>query len=339
MSENVKKSTMIIAEIGLNHNGDYEQARQMVIAAAEAGVNAVKFQNFRTEDFLSDRSMTFTYQSAGETVTEPFFDMCKRNEFNSEWLPDLVALSKKLGVEFLSTPTSLEGIADLVKVGCSYIKNGSDYLTHIPLLRAMGETGMTVIISTGMSGVDDIDAAMAVLPRDRTIVLHCTSAYPTLIKDVNLRRMTAIAERYGMPVGFSDHTAGWQAAVQAVTLGAVVIEKHFTLDHDLPGPDHWFSSTPDELATLIVEVRKAEVRLGLGDLTPADIEAEHMEEWRIGVQSACDLESGHILSVDDVVFRKPAEGILPKDIEQWYGRRLNRPVAVHMPLQPEYFCK
>lgn len=330
----------IIAEIGLNHNGEFDLARRSVEAAAKAGCDAVKFQNFRTEDFIRDRAQTFTYKSQGKEVTESFYELCKRNEFKPEWMGELSELAKKLGMEFLSTPTSEEGIRDLKNAGCSYVKNGSDYLTHLPLLRMMAESGMAVIVSTGMADDRDIDAALGALKPalpDRVTLLHCTSNYPTTPENTNLRRMTALRERYGLPVGFSDHTEGWQAAVQAVTLGATMIEKHFTLDRDLPGPDHWFSATPNEMAELVNEVRRAESCLGDAAIKPAKGEMATRNEYRIGLVAAKDLAAGDSLTEDMVAFRKPAHGLLPRDLPNYLGRRLAGPVVKEQTLCQEDF--
>ena len=226
-SVSLPNKTFIVSEIGLNHNGDYELACKSVIAAAEAGSDAVKFQSFKTEDFVRNNKELFTYKSQGKEITEPFYDLCKRNEFKREWLKPLKVLCADLDVEFISTPTSEEGVEDLRAAGCRYVKNGSDYLTHVSLIEAMSKSGMVVILSTGMAYRSDVDAAITALgdayPK-RTILLHCTSAYPTEPKDVNLNRMILLRENYKTTVGFSDHTEGFEASVQAVTLGAKVIE-------------------------------------------------------------------------------------------------------------------
>ncbi len=332
--------TFIIAEVGLNHNGDFELAKKSVSAAVEAGCDAVKFQNFVTEDFVRDRDQLFTYQSQGKEVTEPFYDLCKRNEFRKEWLSPLKTLCDELNIEFISTPTSEMGIEELGAIGCRYVKNGSDYLTHVSLISAMAKSGMTVILSTGMGDQSDIDAAILALGDaypENVIMLHCTSAYPTQTSDVNLSKMLQLKKVYKTTVGFSDHTEGSIAAVQAVTLGAEIIEKHFTLDHNLPGPDHWFSSTPDEMADLVAAVRQAENRLGSADLSPAEVELENRDAFRIGVVAEADFEKGHIVKSEDVAFRKPGSGILPRDLEKYLGRTLVRPVAKHAPLHPEDF--
>lgn len=332
--------TFIIAEVGLNHNGDFEIARQSVLRAAEIGCDAVKFQNFITEDFIRDRSQLFTYKSQGREVTEPFYDLCKRNEFKKHWLGPLKSLCDENNIEFLSTPTSSQGVEDLRAIGCNYVKNGSDYLTHTPLLKSMGESGMSVIVSTGMADQADIEAALKALGDgclQRTILLHCTSAYPTPPDATNLNKMVALAEKFQIPVGFSDHTEGYHAAVQAVTLGARVIEKHFTLDHNFPGPDHWFSSEPDEMATLVSQVRVAEQRMGSAAIRPADVEYETRDSFRIGVVAEHDLAAGQSLGPGDFAFRKPCLGILPKDIDGYVGRPVNKDILCDQPLNPEDF--
>ena len=335
-----QRHTFIIAEVGLNHNGNLDLARESVAAAAHAGCDAVKFQNFKTEDFVRDRTQMFTYKSQGTEVTEPFFDLCKRNEFQPEWLGPLKSLCDEIGVELISTPTSIDGIEDLRRAGCTYVKNGSDYLTHPPLIRAMGQSGMKVILSTGMGTQDDIDAAVLALGAaypDNAVLLHCTSAYPTHPQDINLNRMVRLQSHYDCAVGFSDHTEGSIAAVQAASLGAAMIEKHFTLDHELPGPDHWFSSTPGEMAELVSDVRQAEVRLGSGDLVPAAGELETRDAFRIGVVAEIDLDTGHVLGAGDFAFRKPGSGLLPRDIDDYLGRTLVRRVPKESPLSPEDF--
>lgn len=330
----------IIAEIGLNHNGRYELAREAIEVAAGIGVNAVKFQNFKTEDFLTDRTILYTYKNRGKEISEPLYDICKRSEFKREWIAPLKGLCDELGIEFISTPTSEEGVKDLVDSGVKFIKNGSDYLTHIPLLRFMGATGLTVILSTGMAYKEEIDEAVSAVSqcgKSQVILLHCTSNYPAKDTDVNLNRMVALRDRYGLPVGFSDHTEGWMAAVQAVTLGARVLEKHFTLDHDLAGPDHWFSSTPDEMETLVQEVRRAEMRMGGREIVPAYGELSIRDEYRLGLVAKRDLKPGEILTYEDVAFRKPARGLLPKHLDEYLGRPLSEPVACGDFLSKDHF--
>lgn len=327
----VNKNTpcLIIAEIGLNHNGDYQLAYDSVLAAAEAGASAVKFQNFVTEDFLTDKSILHTYKNGDTEITEPLYDICKRSEFKSEWIKPIKQLCDELDIIFTSTPTSEQGVDDLVLNGIKIIKNGSDYLTHIPLLKYMASKGETIIISTGMAYQEDIDNAVNAVqdflsPGGQLIILHCTSSYPTTPINVNLCKMGVLKERYNVTVGFSDHTEGWIAAVQAVTLGAKIIEKHFTLDKSLPGPDHWFSSNPEEFLELVNQVRFAEVRMGFGDLKPAESEMDVREEWRLGLVWDRELTRGDFVARNDIAVRKPSNGFLPKDIDIIIGKKLSR---------------
>ncbi len=320
----------IAAEIGINHNGDLELAKKMVIAAAESGADAVKFQNYRTEDFLYDRSLTFTYKSQGNAVTESQWEMFKRYEPSPEWWPEIKRLCDDLGIVFFSTPTSEEGVDELVNIGASLLKNGSDYLTNTPLLEYMGSTGIPVVISTGMADQEDVDDGVAAARRGGKspyFLLHCTSSYPTPSESTNLLRMVTLRKNYEVPVGFSDHTDGYQAACQAVSLGACMIEKHFSLDHDLPGPDHWFSSTPDEFARLVGQVRIAEARLGNPDIVPADVENYGQINFRLGVVASQNLFKGTRITDEMVRFCRPAGGLSPKQLHKYIGWKLNRDIS------------
>jgi N-acetylneuraminate synthase/N,N'-diacetyllegionaminate synthase len=330
----------IAAEVGINHNGDLELAKKLTVAAAEAGADAVKVQNYRTEDFLSDATLTYTYHSQGREITESQWDMFKRCELKPGWLQELKTLCDRLGLVFFSTPTSEQGVRELLEVGAPLLKNGSDYLTHTPLLEFMASTGVPVVVSTGMADQEDVDAAVAAVrrgARSELVLLHCTSSYPTAAADTNLRRMVSLRERYQVPVGFSDHTAGWLAAVQAVTLGACMIEKHFTLDRDLPGPDHWFSSTPEELRQLVAAVRQAEQTLGSAALEPTESERVARGQYRVTVVAARNLVSGSALAPDMVAYRRPGQGILPRELPRFLGRRLKRAIPQGAPLAPEDF--
>ena len=244
----------LVAEIGINHNGEMALAHREIDTAAASGADAVKFQNYHTESFVSDRSLTYEYVSLGTTVVESQFDMFKRCELRPEALLELRQHCEERGVVFFSTPMDEEGVAELVREGVTLLKNGSDCLGHLPLIRCMARTGLPTVISTGMATHEDIDDAVQAF-RDAgghdLILLHCTSAYPTPVADVNLRKIPALAQAYGCLVGFSDHTDGIVAAVGAVTLGACFIEKHFTLDKNLPGPDHRFSADPADRKSVV----------------------------------------------------------------------------------------
>jgi len=319
------RHTLLIAEIGINHNGDMVLAEKMVQAAADAGADAVKFQNYRTEDFLSNHSLTHTYKSQGREITESQFQLFKRCELSRADLAHLNKCCDTAGVEFFSTPTSNEGIEDLRQVGASWLKNGSDYLGHLPLIREMARSGIPTILSTGMAIEEEITEAVVAFReaggRD-LVLLACTSSYPTQPDNLHLRRITTLAQKYACPAGFSDHSAGWEAAVAAVCVGACMVEKHFTTDRDLPGPDQWFSSTPKEFAELARRVREAEKMLGCGDLQPTSAEAQARENFRLSCTAARDLPEGTVLRVEDISFRRPATGLPPGKIESLLGHSL-----------------
>ena len=326
---NQDAACLIIAEIGLNHNGNYELAKKSIIAAAKAGADAVKFQNFLTEDFLSDRSILHTYKVGDKEIIEPLFDICKRSEFKLEWMSDLIHTCDELGIIFLSTPTSESGVDDLIKHGVKYIKNGSDYLSHLPLLEYMASTDATIIISTGMAYQEEIDDAVNVIlsiqpDKSKLIILHCTSSYPTSPENVNLNKIKTLQERYQVPIGFSDHTEGWESAVQAVTLGAKVLEKHFTLDKNFIGPDHWFSSDYDEFKILVKEVRLAESRMGESLLKPANSEINLSKQWKLGLVWAKNVKAGFNITAQDIAIRKPAAELRPKDLNLVIGSQTLR---------------
>jgi len=320
---------LVAAEIGINHNGDMNLAHRAIDAAADARVDAVKFQNYRTEDFISDRSLTYEYVSQGKTVVEPQWDMFKRCELIPEQLRELREHCDRRGVIFFSTPSSESGIRDLINVGVSLLKNGSDYLVHLPMIRAMAQSGLPTVISTGMAEQEDIEDAVGAFRgaggKD-LILLHCTSSYPTPPGDVNLRKISTLARAFDCPVGLSDHTQGTIAAVASVALGACMIEKHFTLDRNLPGPDHWFSADPAELQLLVESVRTVERNLGNPELRPAASEKLGRSDYRLSCVAAVELEAGHRLTATDVAFRRPGSGYLPKELDRLLDRHLTRNV-------------
>lgn len=317
----------IAAEIGLNHNGDMDLAKETIKAAKDAGACSVKFQNYKTEDFLTDDKLTYEYENNGKLIKESQQEMFKRCELSDEQVTELKNYCDSQGVVFHSTPTSFEGVNLLKKVGSVLVKNGSDFLTNSPLLRKMSQSGMAVVIATGMANEQEIeDAIKAVKEGDNEnlIVLHCTSSYPTKLEDVNLRRMLSIKEKFNCLVGLSDHSEGYLAAAAATSMGAVWIEKHFTLDKSLPGPDHRFSSNPTELKELIDAVRSVESALGSPIIEPASSEAEAREGYRLSCATARSIPSGHILEEKDIIFRRPATGIPPSQIMSILGKKARR---------------
>ncbi|MBM3560640.1 MAG: N-acetylneuraminate synthase [Alphaproteobacteria bacterium] len=320
----------IAAEIGINHNGDMDLARRMIDAAAAAGADAVKFQNYRTEDFVTDRSLTHEYENGGHLVRESQYKMFKRYELRRDSLRMLSGHCRERGVIFFSTPSGEEGIDDLLAVGTPLLKNGSDYLTNLPLIRAMARTGLPTVLSTGMATVEEIRDAVEAFRgagNDRLILLLCTSTYPAPDEDVNLRRIPALAANFATLAGFSDHSFGITAAIGAVAMGACFVEKHFTLDKNLPGPDHRFSSDPAEFAQLVRGVRAIERQLGSDRIGPAPSEIEGRAGFRLSCVAARDLPAGHVLRQQDVAFRRPGTGLPPKAVDQVLGRKLAAAVA------------
>lgn len=315
----------IAAEIGINHNGDMELAKKMIDAAVASGADAVKFQNYRTEDFLSDRSLMYTYESQGESVTESQYDMFKRCEISVVQLQELCSYCASKGLIFFSTPTGESGIEDLRDAGTLLLKNGSDYLTHLPLIRAMARSGLPTVLSTGMAIDEDITDAVNAFEEaggKDLILLHCTSSYPTPAEDVNLRKITTLRNLFGYPVGLSDHSWGAIAAVGAVALGACFVEKHFTLDKNLPGPDHAFSSDPAEFAELVTQIRLMEKNLGHEQIGPTAAEEVSRINFRLSCVAAEDLPAGHIVRMDNIAFRRPGSGLPPKMADSLVGKVL-----------------
>ncbi len=315
----------LVAEIGINHNGDMDLARQTTLAAKESGADAVKLQNYRTEDFISDRGLTYRYHSQGQEVCESQFDMFKRCELNRQQLENLFEYAASIGIDIHSTPTNTDGIKALCDLGVGVLKNGSDYLTHLPLIQAMGETKLPTVLSTGMAVKQEIDDAVDTFTKtgnQKLLLLHCTSLYPTPADEVHLNKIRSLAKNYQCLSGFSDHSEGTQAAQLAVAMGAVWIEKHFTISRDLPGPDHHFSSDPDEFSQLVKQIRLVEQLLGKGGLGGSEAETEPRKQFRLSCAAARDLPTGHKLKKDDFVFQRPGSGLAPKFASQMYGKSL-----------------
>ena len=329
---------LLAAEIGINHNGDLELAHKCIDAAADAGADAVKFQNYHTEDFLSDASLTYEYLSQGKKVVESQWQMFKRCELKTEALAKLRVHCDERGVIFFSTPMSEQGIAELVRVRAPLLKNGSDCLGHLPLIRAMARTGLPTVLSTGMAVVKDIEDGVAAFRGaggHELVLLHCTSSYPTPPADVNLRAIPELRRRFACLSGLSDHTEGLVAAIGAVALGGCMIEKHFTLDHNLPGPDHWFSSDPEEFRRLVTAVRMLEAQLGSAEIGPAPSEEEGRRNYRLSCVAARRLPCGKRLEPADIAYRRPGDGVPPKEADQLVGRATVREIPAGRPIHRE----
>jgi N-acetylneuraminate synthase/N,N'-diacetyllegionaminate synthase len=328
----------IAAEIGINHNGDMALAKKTIDLAVKAGVDAVKFQNYNTDDFIWNQSLEYSYFSQGKKISESQYAMFKRYELSFEQLRQLKEYCDFKKIFFFSTPTNLHGIQDLKKMNVPLLKNGSDYLTHLPLIKGMACSDIPTILSTGMATVEEIDDAVGAYKKaggEKFVLLHCTSSYPTAPNEVNLRRIPLIRENYNCLVGFSDHTAGIIASIGAVIMGACFIEKHFTLDKELPGPDHSFSADFEEMKNLVQAVRTAEDNLGTSKIGPTDSEILSRMDFRLSCAANKDIPNGEVISERDVAFYRPGTGLTPKNIDKIIGRKINKNIAKGHILQKE----
>ncbi len=322
--------TYIVAEIGINHNGSLDLAKQTIDAAIESGVDAVKFQNFATADFITDPTLTYSYENAGKTVTEKMIDMFRRVEMDDDFLAEIGRYCNERGVDWHSTPTNSEGIQRLIELNVPVLKNGSDYLGHLPLISEMAAAQKLLVLSTGMATFEDIeDAVSAALSEgnDQIVILHCTSQYPTPPGEVGMKRMTRIAAAFGLPVGFSDHTLGSTAAVAAVALGARWLEKHFTLDRGLSGPDHNMSEDPETMKSYVSDIRNLEEMLVRDTFLLSEREREARAAHRLSCAASRDLSAGMRISAEDIRFARPGHGYPPKFADMLLGRALRRDIG------------
>ena len=304
----------VIAEAGVNHNGSLEIARGLIDAAAAAGADAVKFQTFRTNDLITTDAPNARYQQQASHATESQFAMLKRLELDEAAHRELIAHCLLRRVLFLSTPFE-EASADLLeRLGMPVFKIPSGEITNLPFLAHVARKGRPLIVSTGMSALDEIETAIATIRAAgnfRLALLHCVSNYPAEPASVNLRAMQTMARAFAVPVGFSDHTMGTEVAFAAVALGACVIEKHLTLDATLPGPDHKTSLKPVEFADLVAGIRKVEIALGDGRKTPAASEAEIAAVARKSLTAARDIPAGTVLAAEMIAIKRPGTGLPP----------------------------
>ena len=322
----------IVAEIGINHNGDMKLAKKTILAAKTSGASAVKFQNYKTEDFLVCRNLKHTYTSQGKEISEPQYEMFKRYELSDEQVRELKEFCDENEIDFHSTPTSFSGVDLLKDIGVSVLKNGSDFFTNLELIKYMGKTGLPTVLSTGMAAVSEIDEAVRTFRstgNNNLILLHCTSSYPTLPEDVNLKKINTLRVSFNAIVGFSDHSRDVWAAVCSVMYNSAWIEKHFTLDKTLPGPDHQFSCDPEELKRLVEGVRVIEKSIGGETLGPTLNEETSREGFRLSCASKVDLKKGDIIARGDIIFVRPGTGIPPKDVGIILGKRINKDVNAH----------
>ncbi len=323
------EKTLIIAEAGVNHNGDIDIARRLIDAAAFAGADFVKFQTFRTEQLVSKTAGLADYQKRNTGAETSQYDMLKRLELSEAAHYQLRDHCRKAGIRFLSTAFDLESLDLLEGLGIELFKVPSGEITNLPYLVKVASYRKPVIMSSGMSTQEELTQAVDVLinggvKREELTILHCTTEYPAPFADVNLRAMATIRQLFGVSVGYSDHTHGIEIPVAAVALGATVIEKHFTLDRTMQGPDHRASLEPAELAQMVTAIRNTELAMGSSKKEPTPSEIKNRSIARKSIHLGCALKGGHVIEEADLVMKRPGTGISPMELPRIIGKKLLR---------------
>jgi len=325
----MKERVLIIAEAGVNHNGDMLLARRLVEEGAKAGADVVKFQTFKTELLVTKTAKQAEYQATNSGKSESQFEMLKRLELGKAAHDELVACCREFGVQFLSTAFDDASIQLLSEYQMPFWKVPSGELTNLPYLRRLGALKTKIILSTGMAVLSEIEQALEVLEvagtkHEDITVLHCTTEYPTAWPDVNLRAMESIRVAFGVAVGYSDHTPGIEVPIAAVALGATVIEKHFTLDKSLPGPDHRASLEPRELGAMVSAIRNIEMSLGDGRKRPSLAEQKNKLVARKSLVAARSIRCGEPFALDSFAVKRPGSGLSPMLLDLLIGRPATR---------------
>lgn len=320
----------IIAEAGVNHNGDPALARRLVDAAAQAGADAVKFQTFKTDKLMSQLAPKADYQKAATNPSESQADMIRRLELPYGAFHDLFDYCRQRGVLILSTPFDEESADFLDELGVPAFKLPSGELTNIPFITHVARKKKPLFVSTGMSWLGEVETCVRSIRETgnpEIVLLHCVSSYPAAPQDTNLRAMETMRQAFGVPVGYSDHTLGIEVPLAAAALGACVIEKHFTLDRSLPGPDHQASVEPGELTAMVRGIRIVESALGHGRKEPAASETDAARAARRSLVAACDIAAGTVLTAEMVAVKRPGTGLPPAMRPYVIGRRIMTDVA------------
>jgi N,N'-diacetyllegionaminate synthase len=315
---------LIIAEAGVNHNGSLETAKQLVDVASEAGADMVKFQTFSANRQVTTSAQKADYQNHTTSASESQHEMLLKLELSRAMHEELITYCKQCGIKFFSTGFDMQSIDMLVDLGLEQFKIPSGEITNLPYLRHIGKYGKPVILSTGMANLGEIESALDVLetsgtPRSQITILHCNTEYPTPMEDVNLRAMQAIRDAFGVAVGYSDHTLGIEVPLAAVSLGATVIEKHFTLDCTLPGPDHKASLEPYELKAMVRAIRNIEIALGDGIKRPSPSEAKNKPIARKSLVAAVAIQTGECFTETNLTAKRPGTGISPMRWDEIIG--------------------
>ena len=335
---NDNNRVIIIAEAGVNHNGSFERAKEMIYAAKKAGADYVKFQTAIPELVISTYAPKAEYQKDTDGEERSQLEMCKAIHLPLEDYAALKDLCAEVGIGFMSTPFDLVSISLLNTLGQDYMKVPSGEITNLPYLRKIAAGNTPVILSTGMSTIDEIAAAIEILTskgltKDDITVLHCNTEYPTPMQDVNLRAMQTIARELGVRVGYSDHTKGIEVPIAAVALGAKVIEKHFTLSRQLPGPDHRASLEPDELAAMVSAIRNIEQALGDGVKRVSESERKNMVVARKSIVALHPIKKGELFTEQNITVKRPGNGVSPMLWDEVTGTPAPRDFAEDEPIE------
>ncbi|APA59234.1 N-acetylneuraminate synthase [Campylobacter coli] len=323
------RKTLVIAEAGVNHNGDLNLAKKLIDVASEAGADYVKFQTFKTELCISKNAQKAEYQLKTTSKIESQFEMVKKLELSKQAHEILMEYCKERNIKFLSTAFDLKSIDLLVELGIDIFKIPSGEITNLPYLRKIAQLNKKIILSTGMATLGEIEKALGVLvengtEREKIIILHCNTEYPTPFEDVNLKAMKTIKEAFKLPVGYSDHTLGITIPIAAVSMGACVIEKHFTLDKAMRGPDHLASLEPSELKAMIKAIRELEKAFGDGIKKPSKSESKNINIGRKSLVAIGPIKKGDLFTESNLGIKRPGNGISPMEWDNIIGKIATR---------------
>jgi len=330
----------IIAEAGSNHDQRYEQAVELIKVAAAAGADAVKFQVFtagkiaaRTTDRIASLA-----EDKFNAYGKDLYELYKKLEIPRDWLPQLQKIAAELGIMFCSTPFDEEAVAELELLNIPFYKIASFELVHLPLIKCIARTGKPVVLSTGMATLEEIDDAVSVLTAAdcrQYALLHCGIEYPPRMEDIHLAAMDTMRQRYSCPIGYSDHTQGITIPIAAVARGATIIEKHFTISNDLPGPDHKYALMPAELKAMVEAIRDVEKAIGRPEKRPVEREMVYLQRGRRSLFAAVDLKKGSTITRESVAILRPGSGLMPKYLDEIIGKKVKTDIAVNEPLTRE----
>ena len=325
----MENKVLIIAEAGVNHNGNLDIAKKLIDEAVNAKVDIIKFQTFKASKLTTKAAQQAVYQERNTGKSEGQFEMLRNLELNLDNHLELIQYCEQKGIEFLSTPFDLDSIDLLKKIGIKVGKIPSGEITNLPYLRKMAENFPQIILSTGMSTMEDIQNALNVILNsggnlENITILHCNTDYPTPFSDVNLNAMKTIANRFNTKIGYSDHTNGIEVPIAAVALGATLVEKHFTLDRNMEGPDHKASLEPNELAAMVNSIRNIEIALGSFEKKPSNSEIKNIEVARKSIVASCFIKMGELFNEKNITTKRPANGISPMKWDDVIGKKASK---------------